>query len=182
MPLLSQLFTGDSAAWTDGLVPADATAATATFRGNTAGAGVVVEGVLTGGKWSFTLDAETTDSMVVGTWAVQFTATTPAGQVTYRPIGRIEIIQGLGFTGEPSPLDPRSDAERELAELRVAIRAIYRSASYKIASLSGQRELKRADLPWLQQREAVLLRRVANEKRAATGGGARRVLTVFDRS
>lgn len=178
MGLPVQIFQSDSVQWTDSQVPANATAAATTFRGNAVDAAAAVEGVLAGGKWQFTLTSEDTASLPPGPYGVQFTATTPAGQTTYRPLARIEILQGLGFTGTPLPLDPRSDAERELAELRTAIRAIYRSASYRIGTATGSRELKRADLPWLLERERVLLRRIASEKRSAAGI-SRRVLTHF---
>lgn len=179
MALPSQLFQGDSVAWVDLQVPTDATAATAYLRTNTAGAGVVIEGTEAAGIWTFTLSAEDTGAMVPGDWAVQFQATLPSGPYTYRPLGRLRVIQGLIFAGEPSPLDPRSATEIELAELRVAIRSVYRSASYKIGTATGSRELKRADLPALLDRERVLLRRIASEARAARGGAGRRVLTQF---
>lgn len=178
MALPIQLFQGDAAQWTDALVPAAATAAVVYMRGNDADAAVAVEGVLADGEWGFTLSSEDTAALPVGLYAVQFTATTPAGQTTYRPIARITILQGLAFSGTASPLDPRTPSEIELAELRAAIRAVYRSASYRIGTATGSRELKRADLPWLTARERELLRRIASEARAARGGG-RRVLTQF---
>jgi hypothetical protein len=178
MPLPSQLFAGDSASWTDESVPADATAATVYMRGNGADAAIAIEGALAGGKWGFALSSEDSTALPPGLYGVQFTAITPAGQATYRPLARIEILQGLGFTSEPSPLDPRTPSEIELAELRVAIRAIYRSASYTIGTATGSRTLRRADLPWLEARERTLLRRIATESSAARGI-SRRVLVHF---
>jgi hypothetical protein len=180
MPLPSLLYQGDAASWTDRTVPAGATAVTVWLRTDaTANNAASVEGVLVGGLWTFSLAGEVTATWTPGEWAVQFVAELPAGPSTYRPIARITVRQSLLFGETASALDPRSPSEVELAELRVAIRAVYRSAEYRIGSATGQRMLKRADLPWLLERERELMRRVANEKRAAAGGGPRRVLTHF---
>lgn len=178
MALPSTLYTGDGHTWTDSQVPAGATGATVYFR-TAATDGVAVEGELIDGRWTFTLASSITATMTPGDWGVQFVAALPTGQQTYRPIGRVTVVQGLAFTGEPSPLDPRTPAEIELAELRVAIRAVYRSAEYSIGTDTGSRRLKRADLPWLLDRERQLLQRIASEARTRQGIG-RRVLTTFD--
>lgn len=178
MPLPSQLFTADGYTWTDIQVPATATAATVYFRTDAA-AGVTVAGELIDGRWTFVLSSEITAGMTPGEWSVQFRAELPAGPQTYRPITRITVVQGLAYAGEPSALDPRTPTEIELADLRVAIRAVYRSAEYRIGTETGSRMLKRADLPWLLDRERQLLQRIASEARARQGG-SRRVLTVFD--
>lgn len=178
MPLPSQLFTADGYTWTDSQVPATATAATAYFRTDAA-AGVTVAGSVVDGRWTFVLTSAVTAAMTPGDWSVQFRAELPAGPQTYRPIARITVVQGLAYTGDPSALDPRTPTEIELAELRVAIRAVYRSSEYTIGTDTGSRRLKRADLPWLLDRERQLLQRIATEARARQGG-SRRVLTVFD--
>lgn len=178
MGLPGTIFAGDLLTWTDSLVPAEATGASAFFRTRIAGAGLAVAGTKVEGVWRFTAAAEQTAEMPSGEWNVQCVATLPDGPFTYRPILRLNVRPSLAFTGTPDQYETRSETELELVDVRAAIQAVYRSLEYRIGTADGGRMVRRADLPWLEARERTLLTRIAAERRAAAGHG-RRVLTRF---
>ena len=180
MPAPSIIHAGDLVTWTDTRAPAAAPAVTAHQRPNQAGQGVSVPGTYepTGG-WRFSLAPQVTADMAAGLWALQVVATLPDGPFTYARLERIEVRPSLAFgEGGPAAFDPRSETELELADVRNAIRAVYRSLEYRIGTADGGRMVRRADLPWLQDRERLLLQRLAAERRAAAGR-SRRMLTYF---
>lgn len=176
----STFYAGDLVVWTDARPPAEATAVVGYLRTNTAGQGVTVTATqaAAGEPWEFRIEAGTSGAMEPGEWLLQVVATLPDGPFTYAPLQRILVRAGLAYTGTPDAFDGRSTTELELIDVRNAIQAVYRSLEYTIGTADGGRKVRRADLPWLQDREQLLLKRLAAERRAASGRD-RRLLTYF---
>lgn len=173
----SAIYRGDRVAWTDELVPVDATGVTVWFRTNVAGQGLAAAGVLGEHGWVVTLEAAATAAMGDGTWQYQSIATTLEGSRTY-DTGRLEVRASLAFSGTPSAVDTRTQAEKDLEEVEEAIRELTAGAqSYTIQ----QRTFTRVSLVTLIAWRDRLIAKVTAERQAAgLGRRDRRILVRFD--
>lgn len=174
-------YAGDAIAWTHDEVPKGTQSLATWFRSSAAGAGFSVSAALEDAVWSSTVSAPQSSSMPPGHWAYQTIADTTKGPVTIQ-VGRIEILPSLAFDGVPAPVDPRSQAERDLEEVEIAIRTLSAGAqSYTIGTASGGRTFTRPQLSQLIGWRDRLVATVAAERRAAGEGRAsRRILVRFD--
>jgi hypothetical protein len=161
-----QIYQGDQASWLEP-APADATAVVAWLRAAAAGAGVEAAATLTDDGWRITLTTATTAAMASGDWTVQVVATVDGAPHTTRR-GSLTVRKSLAFTGTPGAFDDRSQAEKDLAAVEEAIRALTSGAvEYQIGSLgSGGRRVRRVDLPDLIAWRDRLKSDVTREKRA----------------
>lgn len=176
----SKIYSGNSYAWVDLAVPADATAVHVWFRTNTVGQGVSATGSLGDGGWEISLPGAATESMVPGLWAWQAIATTPQGTITYES-GRIEVVVDFAYSGTPTAIDVESQAEKDLAAVEAAIRELQSGAqSYTIGTASGGRTFTRVQLSQLVAWRDRLVQRVTAERQAAGQGRRdRRILVRF---
>jgi hypothetical protein len=174
-------YAGDAVEWIDEGVPKDATALTIWFRTNVAGAGLSVSGSLADDVWSASIPAATTATMAPGVWQYQSIATTPAGPTT-TDAGRVEVLASLAFSGTPTAVDSRSQAEIDLEAVEQGIRALSTGAqSYTIGTSAGGRTFTRPMLSQLIAWRDRLLSKVAAERRAdGTARQSRRILVRFD--
>jgi hypothetical protein len=163
-------------------VPDGATAVVVWLRAAGAGAGVEAQGTDTADGWQVELSQQVTGGMVAGEWSLQVVATVDGAPHTVRR-GSLTVRRSLAFSGTPGAFDDRSQAERDLAGVEDAIRALTTGAQeYQIGALgSGGRKVRRADLAELIKWRDRLKAEVMREKRAemiAQGMGDPRRLYV----
>lgn len=174
---------GDLVTWTQERAPEDATAITAYLRTNAASGATVAASGPVNGVWTFTLPAATTAQLTPGEWRLQEIATTPAGAVTVNSAS-FSITQSLAYVGNPTAVDLRSQAQKDLDDVEAAIRALTTGAQeYWIGNSGNGRKVRRADLAELIKWRDRLKAQVAAEKRAediANGlGDGRRLYVRF---
>lgn len=177
-----EFYQGDRIQWCEPLAPSDATAVTVWLRGSCAGAGVEAVATLSADGWMVELLPDVTAGMAVGEWTLQVVATIDGAPCTIRR-GSLMVRQSLAFSGTAGVFDDRSQAERDLAAVEEAIRALVSGAQeYQIGSISGGgRKVVRAELAELIKWRDRLKSEVAREKRAemiAQGMGDPRRLYV----
>jgi hypothetical protein len=162
-----QIYQGDQASWLEPLASGDASSVVVWLRAAAAGAGVEAPAALTDEGWRVTLSATTTAAMASGDWTVQVVATVDGAPHTLRR-GSLTVRKSLAFSGTPGAFDDRSQAEKDLAAVEEAIRALTSGAvEYQIGSLgSGGRRVRRVDLPDLIVWRDRLKSEVTREKRA----------------
>lgn len=170
---------GDAVEWTDDLAPT-ANSYTYYLRTNAA-SGASVSGTLTNGIWTFTLTAGTTATLTTGKWFYQAVSVT-AGAPTTQRYGGFDVTPSLAYSGSPTAVDLRSQAQIDLEGVEAAIRALVSGAQeYRIGTASGGRMVKRADLAQLIAWRDRLKADVAREKLAsdlANGKGDGRSLYI----
>jgi len=176
------LYTGDRVKWLETSAPAEATALKVWLRSATAGAGLELNGTAADGGWEVVITEQATANMTAGAWQLQVVATVDGAPLTVRR-GGLTVRRGLAFTGTPGTFDDRSQAERDLADVEAAIRALATGAQeYQIGSLgNGGRKVVRADLAELINLRDRLAAQVAQEKRAqalASGTATSRKIRV----
>lgn len=178
-----ELYQSDRVAWFEP-APEGTTALTVWLRAGVAGAGAGVEAIAvdTADGWQVELTSQVTAAMVAGDWSLQVVATVDGELHTLRR-GSLRVRQSLAFTGVPGAFDDRSQAERDLAAIEEAIRALVAGAQeYQIGALGqGGRKVRRADLAELIKWRDRLKAEVMREKRAemiAAGLGDPRKLYV----
>jgi hypothetical protein len=163
----AEFYQGDRIRWIESRVAADATAVTVWLRAAAAGAGVEAHATNTADGWQVTLTAETTAAMAAGGWDLQVVSTVDGAPVTTGR-GSFTVRRSLAFTGTAGAFDDRSQAQRDLAAVEEAIRALSTGAQeYQIGGLgTGGRKVRRADLAELIKWRDRLKADVAREKRA----------------
>jgi hypothetical protein len=180
-----QIYQGDVASWIEPLASLDATAVTVWLRAAAAGAGVEAPASLTGDGWEVTLSTATTAAMAPGDWSLQVVATVDGAPHTVRR-GSLAVRRSLAFSGTAGAFDDRSQAERDLAAIEEAIRALVGGAQeYTIGSLSsGGRKVRRADLAelikWRDRLKSEVMREKRAEMIAAGLGDPRRLYVRFN--
>jgi hypothetical protein len=178
----ADLYTGDRVKWLETSAPVEATALKAWLRSTIAGAGLEIDGTAADGGWEVVITEQVTATMAPGAWELQAVATVDGAPVTVRR-GNLTVRRGLAFTGTPGTFDDRSQAERDLADVEAAIRALATGAQeYQIGSLgAGGRKVVRADLAELINLRDRLAAQVAQQKRAqalASGTATSRKIRV----
>jgi hypothetical protein len=178
----ADLYQGDRVTWLETSAPTEATALKVWLRSTTAGAGLEVNGTAADDGWEVVITEQSTATMTPGAWELQVVATVDGAPLTVRR-GSLTVRRGLAFSGTPGTFDDRSQAERDLADVDEAIRALATGAQeYQIGSLgNGGRKVVRADLPELIKWRDRLAAQVAQEKRAqalASGTATSRKIRV----
>ena len=136
------------------------------LRTNTASEGHIATGTqyqnTTG--WKFTITATQSNDLAAGTyyWSVR---AFKSGKVFELTNGQLEVKQSLQYSGTPSAIDNRTQAEKDLQTVQAAIRTLTedKAAEYSI----GNRRFKRQDLATLITRESQLKSIVFSERRAS---------------
>lgn len=178
----ADLYQGDRVTWLESSAPDDATALKVWLRSTTAGAGLEINGTAVDDGWEVVINQQATAVMTPGAWELQVVATVDGAPVTVRR-GSLTVRRGLAFTGTPGTFDDRSQAEKDLADVDAAIRALSTGAQeYQIGSLgNGGRKVRRVDLSELIKWRGQLAAQVAQEKRAqalASGTATSRKIRV----
>lgn len=170
---------GDTVAWIESAVPADATAAVAYLRANVP-QGATLSGLLVADGWQFTLPGNVSAALpALDSWKLQVSATV-AGITTTVGRSGFEILPSLAYAGEPTAIDLRSQAEKDLAAAEEAIRALVSGAQeYRVGFGNQGRTVRRADLAELIEWRDRLRAQVAAEQRAASGNQSRSVFVRF---
>jgi hypothetical protein len=147
MSLPPEIYAGDAVEWTDNRATT-ASSYTYYFRTNAA-SGASVSGVLAVDKWTFTLSAATTSTLTPGNWFYQAVSVTSGAPLTERT-GGLLVRPALAYTGSPTAVDLRSQAQIDLDAVEAAIRALVSGAQeYRIGTPTGGRLIKRAELSQL---------------------------------
>jgi len=134
------------------------------FRTNTAGEGATVNGsARSDGGWDVALSAAVTSEWDAGIWYWQRKITS-GDQVVITGSGTTKVVPSLGYTGDPTAFDGRSQAEKDLDAVQAAIRGIISGGS-KQYSIGG-RSFTKLDLGLLMQRESQLKGIVSRERAA----------------
>jgi hypothetical protein len=178
----ADLYQGDRFSWLETGAPIDASALQVWLRSTIAGAGLEIIGTAADGGWDVVITQQATATMTPGAWELQVVATVDGAPMTVRR-GSLTVRRGLAFTGTPGTFDDRSQAERDLAAVEEAIRALASGAQeYQIGGLgTGGRRVRRVDLAELIKLRDRLAGQVAQEKRAqalANGSAASRKIRV----
>jgi hypothetical protein len=134
------------------------------LRTNTASEGATVVGVAYGTGWEFTIAAATSADFDAGEWYWQAQATSGSDKVTLGA-GQLQVLAALSYTGTPSAVDGRSQAQQDLDAVQAAIRAIVAGGVAKEYTI-GNRNLKKYDMADLLQLEAKLKAEVKREQMA----------------
>ncbi len=136
------------------------------LRTNTASEGLTTTGTqyqnTTG--WKFTITSTQSNELASGIyyWAAR---AFKSGKVFEIGNGQLEVKQSLQYSGTPSAIDNRTQAEKDLETVQAAIRTLTedKAAEYSI----GNRRFKRQDLATLITRESQLKSIVFSERRAS---------------
>jgi hypothetical protein len=180
----AEIYQSDQASWLEPLAPGDASSVVAWLRAAAAGAGVEAQAALTDEGWKVTLSTATTAAMAAGDWSVQVVATVDGAPHTVRR-GGLTVRRSLAFSGTPGAFDDRSQAEKDLAAVEEAIRALTTGAvEYQIGSLgAGGRRVRRVDLPdlivWRDRLKSDVMREKRAEMIAQGMGDPRRLYVRF---
>jgi hypothetical protein len=127
-------------------------------------AGVAIPGTVSGAGWEFTISSATSADFVADQWFWQAIAE-KAGEKVTLGAGQLTVLPGLDYTGQPSAFDGRSQAQKDLAAVQAAIRAIVSGGvvqEYKI----GTRSLKKYEMADLIALEGKLKAEVKREQAA----------------
>ena len=129
------------------------------LRTNTAGEGHTSVGSAFATGWEFTISATDSAGFDAGDWYWCAIAE-KSGEKYKLGQGQFEVKQTLVYTGTPVAIDYRSQAEKDLAAVTAAIRAMVddKAKEYSI----GDRTFKRIELPLLIARESQLKSIVAS--------------------
>ena len=112
--------------------------------------------------WEFTISATDSTNFDAGDWYWSAIATKDS-DVFILGEGQLIVRQSLIYTGTPTPVDNRTQTEKDLDAVTACIRALIadKAQEYSI----GNRTFKRIDIKELRAREAELKARVFSEKR-----------------
>ena len=180
---------GDTIQWRDDatvdVFGAPLTSATHTLtywlRTNTASEGASVVGTTYNSGWQFTIAAATSAGFDAGTWYWQAIATAiSGGNVTTLGAGSLQVLPVLSYPTTPGAFDGRTQAQKDLDAVQLAIRTLLSGGSVKEYRI-GQRSIKRYDLAELIQLEARLKAEVKREQQAelmANGLGNPRTMYI----
>jgi len=163
----SEFRAGDFVTWTETEAPAGTTAITAYLR-TRASSGAAITATANGdGSFTFVISANVTTGLQPGEYLAQFLATVAGQPQTYREV-RFQVLPTLAFTGIPGSVDLRSQAEKDLAAVEEAIRALVSGAQeYRIGTgtANGARMVRKADLETLIEWRDRLKAEVIREQR-----------------
>jgi hypothetical protein len=171
----AQIRAGDTVKWRDdaaadtlgNAVTSASYGLTYYLRTNSTHEGATVVGVAYGSGWEFTITAATSDGFDAGQWFWQAVATaTVGGEVTTLGAGQLTVQPGLDYTGQPSAFDGRSQAEKDLAAVQSAMRAIIAGGAVAEYTI-GSRRLKKMEMADLITLESKLKSEVKREQAAA---------------
>jgi len=112
--------------------------------------------------WQFTISASDSAGFDAGDWFWSAIATKDS-DVFILGEGQLIIRQSLIYTGTPTPIDNRTQNEKDLDAVTAAIRAMVEDKAQEYSI--GNRTFKRIDLDKLENLQAKLKSRVASEKR-----------------
>jgi hypothetical protein len=183
-----RLRAGDTIQWRDEATtdnlgdPIDSSTWTLTYwlRTNTAAEASSVVGTAYGTGWAFLISSTTSAAFDAGTWYWQAIATKTGATFTVGS-GSTVVDPALSYAGTATAYDGRTQAQKDLEAVQLAIRTLLSGGSVKEYRI-GQRTLKRYDLAELLQLEAKLKADVKREEAAqlmANGLGNPR--NMFDR-
>ena len=136
------------------------------FNRNNHGATAV--GVAAGSGWKFTLTSVVTGGFHeedTGYWQAVATALVGGAKTTLGS-GTFEVDPNLAYTGTPSAIDGRSQAQKDLEAVQAAIRSLMAGGAVQEYRI-GTRSIKRYDLAELLALESRLKAEVARENKAA---------------
>jgi hypothetical protein len=180
----TEFYQGDRIQWIESRVSSDATAVTVWLRAAAAGAGVQAQATDTADGWQVVLTAQTTAAMAAGDWELQVVSTVDGAPLTTGR-GSFTLRRSLAFSGTAGAFDDRSQAQRDLAAVEEAIRALTSGAQeYQIGGLgTGGRKVRRADLAelikWRDRLKADVMREKRAEMIAQGMGDPRRLYVRF---
>ena len=134
------------------------------LRTNTGGEGHTVTGTQYANStgWQFTISSTDSANFDAGNWFWAARAF-KSGKVFEIGTGELEVKQSLQYTGTPTPIDNRTQTEKDLDAVTACIRALIEDKAQEYSI--GNRTFKRIDIKELRAREAELKSRVASEKR-----------------
>ena len=112
--------------------------------------------------WEFTISATDSAGFDAGDWYWSAIATKSA-ETFQLGEGQLIVRQSLQYTGTPTPIDNRTQTEKDLDAVTACIRAIIEDKAQEYSI--GNRTFKRVDIKELRAREAELKSRVLSEKR-----------------
>ncbi len=112
--------------------------------------------------WQFTISATDSAGFDAGNWFWAARAF-KSGKVFEIGTGEFEVRQSLQYTGTPTPIDNRTQTEKDLDAVTACIRALIEDKAQEYSI--GNRTFKRIDIKELRAREAELKSRVFSEKR-----------------
>lgn len=136
------------------------------IRTDASGNGVTTTAAAYGDGWETTLSSGTTGSMLPGTWYWQATAYKGTDVITLGS-GQTKVLVNLHFSGTANAYDGRSQAEKDLADVEAAIRAIAQGGASKEYRIGG-RQLKRYDMGELLVLKSQLKAEIVREKKQDT--------------
>lgn len=170
---------GDTVEWIETAVPDDATAATAYLRANVA-QGASLSGVQEADGWRFTLAGNVSATFTPSSaWRAQVIAVVDGANCAVSTYG-FTVLPSLAFTGNPTAIDLRSQAARDLEQVDAAIRALVSGAQeYRIGFGNQGRTVRRADLEQLIIWRDRLRAEVAAEERKLSGNTDRGIYVRF---
>lgn len=172
MNIPPRLQAGDTIQWRDEATtdnlgnPIESSSWSVTYwlRTNTVAEAASVVGTAYGSGWSFTISATTSAGFNTGTWYWQAIATKTGAVVTLGS-GSAIVDPVLSYTGTAAAYDGRTQAQKDLDAVQLAIRTLLSGGSVKEYRI-GQRSIKRYDLAELLQLEAKLKADVKREEAA----------------
>lgn len=133
------------------------------FNRNSHGATAV--GTTYGQGWEFTLSATTTDAFHADDTGYWQAVASKADEKITLGSGQFAVDENLYYTDTPAAVDDRSQAQKDLEAVQVAIRTIVSGGvvqEYRI----GQRSLKKYDMTELLTLESRLKAEVVREQKA----------------
>lgn len=135
------------------------------LRTNTAASAETLTSTVVSGEWQFTwLVSESIAATTPYYWQAVASAIVGAAKTTLGS-GTISLEPSLAYTGSATAYDGRSQAQKDLEAVQLAIRTLLAGGSTKEYRI-GNRSLKRYDLAELIQLEAKLKADVARENQA----------------
>jgi hypothetical protein len=169
----AQIRAGDTVKWRDdaaadtlgNAVTSGTWTLTYYLRTNTASEGATVVGTAYGQGWELTIAAATSAGFDAGQWFWQAIATAGSDKLTLGS-GQLEVLAALNYTGTPGAFDGRSQAEKDLAAVQSAIRAIIAGGAVAEYTI-GSRRLKKMEMADLITLESKLKSEVKREQAAA---------------
>ena len=173
MNIPAQIRAGDTVKWRDdaaadtlgNAVTSGTWTLTYYLRTNTASEGATVVGTAYGQGWELTIAAATSAGFDAGQWFWQAIATAGSDKLTLGS-GQLEVLAALNYTGTPGAFDGRSQAEKDLAAVQSAIRAIIAGGAVAEYTI-GSRRLKKMEMADLITLESKLKSEVKREQAAA---------------
>ena len=191
MTVPASIRAGDTVQWIEpAAVDLDGSAATSaswaftTFlRFNATNEGATVSGTArSDGGWTMAISATTSATFDAGVWSWQSRISSGATVITVGT-GTFQALPSLSYAGNPAAFDGRSQAEKDLAAVQAAIRAIVEKGAKQYTI--GNRSFTSNDLGRLMEREAqlkaIVARERAAEKVAAGLGDPRNLFVRFGR-